>query len=81
MRRPQFTLRALLVLMLVVCAFLGGIHVGRQCQKADDEAAALAAEQDKLVLERITAYYSSDVYGEGLQFLLVQVRQDAEAAK
>jgi hypothetical protein len=84
MHRPQFTLRALLVLMLVVCAFLGGIHIGRQRQKADDEVAALAAEQDRLALDRVIGYYSSSfsAAGEGLRALLEnQARQDAEAAE
>ena len=33
MRRPQFTLRALLVAMLVVAAFFGGMAVQRQLDK------------------------------------------------
>jgi hypothetical protein len=39
-RRPQFTLRALLVLMLVVAAFFGGVRLGRERQKREDQLAA-----------------------------------------
>ena len=40
-------MRTLLVAVLVVAAFCEGIHIGRQRQKADDEAAALAAEKSE----------------------------------
>jgi hypothetical protein len=39
MRRPQFTLRALLVAMLVVAAFFGGIHFERERRRREDEKA------------------------------------------
>jgi hypothetical protein len=38
MRRPQFTLRALLVAMLVVGAFLGGIQFERERRRRETEA-------------------------------------------
>ncbi len=43
MPRPQFTLRALLVAMLAVGCFFGGIHFERERQRREDEAAKLAA--------------------------------------
>ena len=39
MRRPQFTLRALLVLMLAVACFFGGIRFERERRRRADEAA------------------------------------------
>jgi hypothetical protein len=39
MRRPQFTLRALLVAMLVVAAFFAGIRFERERRRREDEAA------------------------------------------
>ena len=38
MPRPQFTLRALLVLMLAVASFFGGITFERERQRRADEA-------------------------------------------
>ena len=38
MPRPQFTLRSLLVAMLVVAAFFGGIHFERERRRRADEA-------------------------------------------
>lgn len=38
MPRPQFTLRALLVLMLAVACFFGGIRFERERQRQQDEA-------------------------------------------
>ena len=38
MRRPQFTLRTLLVAMLVVAAFFGGIHFERERRRCREEA-------------------------------------------
>ena len=43
MPRPQLTLRALPVAMLVVAAFFGGIRFEREWRRREDEAAALAA--------------------------------------
>ena len=43
MRRPQFTLRTLLVALLVVGAFLGGIRFERERRRRADEAATQAA--------------------------------------
>jgi hypothetical protein len=43
MPRPQFTLRALRVTMLVLGAFLGEIRFERERQRRADEAAARAA--------------------------------------
>ena len=40
MRRPQVTLRALLVATLVVAAFFGGIHFEREGRRRQDQAAA-----------------------------------------
>ena len=44
MRRPQFTIRALLVAMLAAGCFFGGIRFERERQRREDEAAALAAK-------------------------------------
>jgi hypothetical protein len=44
MPRPQFTLRALLVLMLVVGAFLGGVIYGRHETRRELEEAFQEAE-------------------------------------
>ncbi|HVX14461.1 MAG TPA: hypothetical protein VHC22_24960 [Pirellulales bacterium] len=50
MRRPQFSVRTLLVAMLLVAAFFGGIHrgihIGRQRQRDDD---ALAAKRKEML--------------------------------
>jgi hypothetical protein len=40
-RRPQFTLRALLVLMLVAACFFGGVQFERERQRRADEAEPL----------------------------------------
>ena len=40
MPRPQFNLRALLVLMLAVACFLGGIRFERERRRGVDKAAA-----------------------------------------
>jgi hypothetical protein len=40
MPRPQFTLRALLVAILVVAAFFAGIRFERKMRRRADEAAA-----------------------------------------
>lgn len=44
MPRPQFTFRALLVLLLAVACFFGGIRFERERRRREDEAAASAAE-------------------------------------
>jgi hypothetical protein len=38
MRRPQFTLRALLILLLAVACFFGGIRFERERRRPDDQA-------------------------------------------
>ena len=43
MPRPQFTLRALLLLMLVVAAFFGGVRFGREWQRSDEKGVAASA--------------------------------------
>ena len=43
MSRPQFTIRALLVLLLAVACFFGGIRFERERRRHEDKAAALAA--------------------------------------
>jgi hypothetical protein len=47
MRRPQFTLRALLVAMLAVACFFGGMAAGerRERQRLDSQWSAIRAEQ------------------------------------
>jgi hypothetical protein len=45
MPRPQFTLRVLLMAMLVVAAFFGGIHFERERRRREE---ARAAEQTDL---------------------------------
>jgi hypothetical protein len=42
MPRPQFTLRALLILLLAAACFFGGIRFERERQRWEDEAAAAA---------------------------------------
>lgn len=44
MRRPQFTLRALLVAMLVVAAFFAGIRFERERRRLAAKAAARPAD-------------------------------------
>jgi hypothetical protein len=51
MLRPQFTLRALLVLLLVVACFFGGIRFERERQRRADEAAALAGKAARQMLQ------------------------------
>lgn len=46
MPRPQFTLRALLVLMLSVGCFFGGIRFERERRRRADESAARMANRD-----------------------------------
>jgi hypothetical protein len=45
--RPQFTIRALLIVMLVVAAFFAGIHLERERRRRADEAAIAAAKGAK----------------------------------
>ncbi|HVX15046.1 MAG TPA: hypothetical protein VHC22_27895 [Pirellulales bacterium] len=47
MRRPQFTIRALLVLMLVVAAFFSGVRLERERRRRADEAAVVAVKAAK----------------------------------
>ena len=44
MPRPQFTLRALLVLLMAVACFFGGIRFEQERRRRAEEAAALAAK-------------------------------------
>jgi hypothetical protein len=44
MQRPQFSLKTLLWLMLVVAAFVGGIQFERERRRRADDAAAMAAQ-------------------------------------
>jgi hypothetical protein len=45
MRRPQFTLRALLVAILIVAAFFGGVRFERERRRiADDDLIRLIQE-------------------------------------
>ena len=46
MRRPQFTLRALPVLLLAVACFFGGIRFEREWQRRVDEANRLKMMQN-----------------------------------
>jgi hypothetical protein len=43
MRRPQFSIRALLVAMLAAACFFGGIHFERERRRREDEAATAKA--------------------------------------
>ncbi|HVX16202.1 MAG TPA: hypothetical protein VHC22_33760 [Pirellulales bacterium] len=45
MRRPQFTLRALLVVMFGAACFFGGIRFERERRRREEEAAELAAQK------------------------------------
>jgi hypothetical protein len=51
MPRPQFTIRALLVAMLVSAAFFGGVRFERERQRRADEAAALAFKTARMMLQ------------------------------
>jgi hypothetical protein len=48
MPRPQFTLRALLVLLLAVACFLGGIRFERERQRREDHESGLASTRQQL---------------------------------
>ncbi|HVX10889.1 MAG TPA: hypothetical protein VHC22_06895 [Pirellulales bacterium] len=70
MPRPQFTLRALLVAVLVVGAFLGGIYFehGRKIAKRDAalvelEAEMAAIEEENVALRRVLD--SANVHWDG----------------
>ena len=84
MHRPQFSVRALLVLMVVVAVFFGGIHrgihIGRQRQKADDEAAAAVAAEQAELLARI-GNFQIHLDGEFLQHLAEMQKPSEEAAE
>lgn len=49
MRRPQFSIRALLALMLAVACFFGGVRFERERRQRADEAAALAANKARTI--------------------------------
>ena len=57
-RRLQFSLRALLVAMLVVAAFFGGIRWERERRSRADEAALAAAREAAIrqALEKARSY-------------------------
>ena len=50
MPRPQSTIRALLVLMLAVGCFFGGVRFERERRRREDEAAAQAADPLEAIL-------------------------------
>ena len=52
MPRPQFTIRILLMLMLVVAAFFGGIRFERERQRRAEEAARKREVSLKFHLKR-----------------------------
>ncbi|HWB11458.1 MAG TPA: hypothetical protein VG826_19665 [Pirellulales bacterium] len=51
MPRPQFTIRALLVLLLAIACFFGGIRFEREWQRRADEKAALASKAVRQMLQ------------------------------
>ena len=51
MPRPQFTLRALLVAMLVVAAFFGGVRFERERRNREDDEGAMAAKPGVITLK------------------------------
>jgi hypothetical protein len=51
MPRPQFSLKTLLWLMLVVAAFVGGIRFERERRRREDQAAAEAGQRSLYRLE------------------------------
>ena len=53
MSRSQFTIRALLVLMLAVACFFGGIRLERERKRLEEEAAALAAASNGVKAAKI----------------------------
>lgn len=54
MRRPQFTLRALLILMLVVAAFFAGVRYDRELLRRED--AAIAEQRAEMERTTITVH-------------------------
>jgi hypothetical protein len=52
MRRPQFTLRALLILLLAVACFFGGIHFERERRRLEEEAARAAVPPPQKMVEQ-----------------------------
>jgi hypothetical protein len=54
-RRFQFSLRALLMAMLIIATFFAGIHFERAWRRRADEAAALAAQRQHVM------YFTDDV--------------------
>jgi hypothetical protein len=70
MPRPQFTLRALLVAMLVVGAFFGGFLAGADWQKRSHKEASrptiLATETSTLQgADGITNVYVKEIWSDG----------------
>jgi len=63
MPRPQFTLRALLVAMLVVGAFFGGAVFGtkRERQRLEAERAAVKQDREGLQYERMQGQFDWSV--------------------
>jgi hypothetical protein len=57
--RFQFSLRALLVAMLVVAAFFGGIRFERERRRREDETARL--EADKIRQATVLYYFTGDI--------------------
>jgi len=54
-RRLQFSLSWLVILMLVIGAFFGGVSVGRRCHELENQRAKeeLASERERLGLDRM----------------------------
>jgi hypothetical protein len=51
MRRPQFSLKTLLWIMLVVAGFFAGLGIGRQRANDAERLLRLEAEQSRLMAE------------------------------
>jgi hypothetical protein len=64
MPRPQFTIRALLVAMLVVAAFFAGIRFERERQRRADERAAALAPKATVTQGTLTTIDINEKSGE-----------------
>lgn len=84
MCRRRFTLRALLIVMLVAAAFLGGSRFERERQRREDEAKerlALEAERASLIRETMALQARLSQSGARLQKVLQKHRERLRVAE
>lgn len=75
-RRPQFSLRALLVLVLAAACFFGGIHFERERRRREVEAAR--AEKMIQLMIYLDVLLSEDRYGESERKTLLRTAKEIE---